>query len=263
MVSIDQIGTQIELKEPPQRIISLVPSQTDLLHYLGLEQEVVGITKFCVHPEEWFRTKTRIGGTKKVKHELIHSLKPDLIIGNKEENTREDIERLKQEFPVWVSDILTIADALKMIEEVGKITGKIAPAQNLVSDIRKEITEIKATDRSLRVAYLIWKEPLMAVGADTYIHDFLESTGFTNALGHLSRYPEIQLEDLKALDLDAVLLSSEPYPFKNKHKSIFTDVVPIEHVHIVDGEAFSWYGHRMLKGIQYARALHRSLHIHS
>ena len=102
---IDQTGQIVFIKDGPQRIISLVPSQTELLADLGLDQEVIGITKFCVHPNHWLKTKTRVGGTKQLDIELIRSLKPDLIIGNKEENVREQVEELRTEFPTWISDV--------------------------------------------------------------------------------------------------------------------------------------------------------------
>src|ERR1700741_3198050 len=107
---IDQTGRKISIPQIPQRIISLVPSQTELLFDLGLDKEVVGITKFCVHPPEWFQTKTRVGGTKQLKIDLIKQLQPDLIIANKEENVKEQIEELEKHFPVWISDVNNLED---------------------------------------------------------------------------------------------------------------------------------------------------------
>ncbi len=111
----DQTGREVSIPSHPQRIISLVPSQTELLFDLGLEEQVAGITKFCVHPEKWFRSKTRIGGTKNIKSALIHQLQPDLIIANKEENVKEQVEELAAHYPVWVSDIHDLQSALDMI----------------------------------------------------------------------------------------------------------------------------------------------------
>src|SRR5689334_18071707 len=121
----DQIGRTISLNKTPRRIISLVPSQTELLYDLGLSDEVVGITKFCVHPEEWFRNKPRVGGTKQLNMDIIHHLQPDLVIANKEENVREQVEELASHYPVWVSDINNPDDAYWMMKELGSITGKI------------------------------------------------------------------------------------------------------------------------------------------
>ena len=125
MLIADQMHRKIHLPRfPLRRIISLVPSQTELLYDLGLEEEVVGITKFCVHPPEWFQSKARVGGTKTIHFEKIKALQPDLIIGNKEENEREQIEALAECFPVWMSDIATLEDALDMMLRVGALVDR-------------------------------------------------------------------------------------------------------------------------------------------
>lgn len=123
-VYTDQLGRKIELNYIPKRIISVVPSQTELLHSLGMEEEVIGITKFCVHPQQWFRIKIRIGGTKQLDIGKIKNLQPDLIIANKEENTRDQIEKLAIHFPVWISDVNTLEDALSMIYSIGNMLDK-------------------------------------------------------------------------------------------------------------------------------------------
>src|SRR4051812_11307667 len=117
----DQMGNAVELEGPPSRIVSLVPSQTELLFYLGLDKEVAGITKFCIHPAEMFHSKPRVGGTKKYDFEKIRQLAPDLIIGNKEENEQKQVEELQKLYPVWMSDIRNLADALQMIRSVGEL----------------------------------------------------------------------------------------------------------------------------------------------
>src|SRR5438105_265149 len=122
-VFTDQLGNQLHIDQHPRRIVSLVPSQTELLFDLGLQEEVIGITKFCVHPYHWHQTKTRVGGTKDIKLEVIDQLKPDLVIANKEENTREQITSLQSLYPVWISDVNTLQDALEMIRSIGEITG--------------------------------------------------------------------------------------------------------------------------------------------
>ncbi|HET6996848.1 MAG TPA: helical backbone metal receptor, partial [Chitinophagaceae bacterium] len=132
----DQTGRKITLDKIPQRIISLVPSQTELLYSLGLNEQVVGITKFCVHPEEWFHSKTRIGGTKELKPDIIHQLKPDLIITNKEENVREQVEELAELYPLWVSDVNDVSSAFEMINQVGLMTGRQEEAAKLVAAIQ-------------------------------------------------------------------------------------------------------------------------------
>lgn len=263
---IDQMGKACFLAFPPKRIISLVPSQTELLHYLGLDTEVIGITKFCVHPDIWFRNKTRIGGTKKVNFEKIEALQPQLIIGNKEENQKEQIEWLSQRYPVWMSDITTIADAFEMIEMVGTLTGKPEEAGHLVADLRAkfsffhEKTKLERKERGRkRAAYFIWKSPYMVAAKRTFIHEMMELAGFENIFGDQERYPEISLEQLSDKAPELILLSSEPYPFQEKHFNVFKEACPNAQVLIVDGELFSWYGSRLLDSIGYFEALHTQI----
>jgi ABC-type Fe3+-hydroxamate transport system substrate-binding protein len=242
----DQIGRALKIKETPKRIISLVPSQTELLASLGLENEVIGITKFCVHPNNWFRNKTRVGGTKQIKLDLIHSLQPDLIIANKEENTKEQIEALANDFPVWVSDVNDLESAFEMIAKVGEITGRSDPAADLIGRIKTNFEKLNTpANNPLKAAYFIWPKPYMVSGGDTFISKMMEIAGFQNIFQSENRYPEINLDHLKGLEPDCILLSSEPYPFKEKHVNAFKEEFPHAKVLIVDGEYFSWYGSRL------------------
>lgn len=244
----------------PERIISLVPSQTELLYDLGLDSEVVGITKFCVHPEEWFRAKTRVGGTKTLHIDQIKALHPDLIIANKEENVREQIEALQAFTQVYVSDILHISDALQMIRTVGALTGKSEAAVKMAEAISIRFDELKKISSvPKQVAYLIWKDPFMAVGKDTFIHDMLEVSGWNNVFEDRSRYPETTVEDIRRRNPELVLLSSEPYPFGEKHLAELQAVLPASRLLLVDGEMFSWYGSRMLKAADYIEKIIRSM----
>ena len=260
----DQLNRLMEITAFPRRIISLVPSQTELLFDLGLEEEVIGITKFCIHPEQWFRNKTRIGGTKNVKIELVSSLQPDLIIANKEENTRQQIEALEKIAPVWASDIETIEDAFAMIESIGDITGKKAEAGALVMQIKKSFIDFaaqrkKSGTKMYRTAYLIWKDPYMAAGGDTFIHHLLQLAGFENVLGNLPRYPEISIAELKANNTELLLLSSEPYPFQQIHIDELQAALPDTQILLADGEIFSWYGSRMQYATTYLSGLLKQL----
>jgi ABC-type Fe3+-hydroxamate transport system substrate-binding protein len=229
----------------PQRIISLVPSQTELLADLQLDDRVVGITKFCVHPGHWFRTKTRIGGTKQLKMDTIHQLKPDLIIANKEENVKEQVEELAQHYPVWVSDVNTLEDAYDMIMHIGKLTGTEERANKITDEIIKSFSELQRLNDQPRTAYLIWKDPYMTAGADTFIHSMLDAAGFNNIFSHLNRYPEVTIEQLQTARCELLLLSSEPFPFKQKHIEELQDYLPTTRILLVDGEMFSWYGSRL------------------
>ena len=238
----DQTGRTILLESIPQRIISLVPSQTELLFDLGLDEQVIGITKFCVHPPEWFYTKTRAGGTKKLHIDTIHQLQPDLIIANKEENVKEQIEECAKNYPVWVSDVNNLADAYEMIEQIGLMTGKIEKAGSLIARIKTNFSQLPTNDSRLKAAYLIWNDPYMTVGSDTFIHSMLEAAGFENAFKTQKRYPEITIEELQIADCQLLLLSSEPYPFKQKHIDELQPLLPHIKIVLVDGEMFSWYG---------------------
>ena len=248
----DQLNRTISLPHPPKRIISLVPSQTELLVDLGLEDRIVGVTKFCVHPAGFRKKKTIVGGTKNYRFDVIDSLHPDLIIGNKEENDQEGIEKLVSKYPVWISDILTVEDSLKMILEFGKITDTQVKAEEIVNQLKMDLSAplpFKGT-----AVYLIWNDPIMVAGQDTFINEMLSIAGFKNLI-RTSRYPEVTSEDLQALKPDYLLLSSEPFPFIEKHLSFFKTLLPNAKVRKVEGELFSWYGTRLLKSLPYFKFL--------
>lgn len=245
-------GEKIQKKY--QQIVSVVPSQTELLFDLGLNEEVIGITKFCVHPDEWFRKKTRVGGTKQLNIERIRSLQPDIVLANKEENLREEIEAIAAFTDVYVSDIEDLGDALQMIGEIGTFTGKIEEAELLGQQIENSFQLINY-HTSKRAAYFIWKDPYMTVGGDTFIHDMMLHAGFENVFANEKRYPEISIEKLKALEPDIILLSSEPYPFKQKHIDELQVHIPAAKILLADGEMFSWYGSRLLKAPAYFKTL--------
>ena len=238
----------------PLRIVSLVPSQTELLFELGLGERVVGITKFCIHPKTWFESNPRVGGTKHLDFGKIAALKPDLIIGNKEENSKEDIEALEKEYSVWMSDIYTFEDALEMIFEVSGFTNseekgiEILRAISKAKDAFNEPTDLK------KVVYFIWNDPYMVVGKNTFIDDMLYHAGYVNVVME-NRYLELSIENLKALDPEVVLLSSEPFPFKKKHVDALKKHLPEAEIKIVDGEMFSWYGSKLTKAFPYFASL--------
>ncbi len=242
------------------RIVSLVPSLTEYLHALGLDEEVVGITKFCVHPEAWFRTKERVGGTKDFKVGKILDLHPDLVIANKEENVKDGIEELRKHCEVLVTEISTVEDAFYEMETIGKRTGKEKEARGIISAIQEKRALLQVTKESetLKVLYLIWRNPYMAAGSDTYINVMLEEAGFMNVIRD-TRYPEIKEEDWKGLNPSFIFLSSEPYPFKEKHLAEIRNFCPGARVGLVDGELFSWYGIRMLYAYDYFRNLREHL----
>lgn len=247
----------------PKRIISLVPSQTELLHYLGLDQETIGITKFCVHPETWFHSKTRIGGTKTINRLLIDQLQPDLIIANKEENVKEQIEALANDHPVWLTDISNLGDALSMINDIGNLTAKQKEATSLIKEIKQGFdylgSQLQTTNYQLPTCYLIWRNPYITVGGDTFINDMLTRCGFENIFAHNTRYPEITLNQLQTANCQLLLLSSEPYPFKQKHLDELQSHLPDTRIILVDGELFSWYGSRLLYATDHFKNLISSI----
>jgi len=235
------------------KVISLVPSITETLLDLGLtSDEIIGRTKFCIHPKELVKDVEIIGGTKNLNLEKIKSLKPDLIIANKEENVKEQVEELMNDFKVLVTNVETLEDNYYLIKQLGHLFGKEDKAQffNLKS---YEAFDIPKPENKLKVAYLIWKDPYMTVGGDTFISKILEELGFENQFKSQKRYPEVKLEDLREANL--IFLSSEPFPFKEKHIADIQNICVDQKIMIVDGEAFSWYGSHLAKCGEYYREL--------
>lgn len=255
-VFTDQMQRKVEVNVPPQRIVSLVPSQTELLHELNLGNRVVGITKFCIHPQSWFQSKPRVGGTKNVHFDRVAELQPDLIIGNKEENEQSQIEALAKQYPVWMSDITDLRSALQMIKALGAVTGTTAAALALADEIALRFKQLSQPVQPLSAAYFIWRGPYMVAGANTFINTMLLLAGFSNVFANTpSRYPEVNEAQLQAANPAVILLSSEPYPFNDKHIAELQQLCPNAQIQLVDGELFSWYGSRLLHTPAYLRQL--------
>lgn len=248
----------------PLKIISLVPSQTELLHYLGLSKNVIGITKFCVHPASWYKNKTRVGGTKNLNFNQIKSLNPNLIIANKEENVKEQVQELQKLFNVLVTDVNNLQDAFNMISEIGYITNTNKKAENLVNSITENFIKLHTQQSKLKsksVCYLIWKDPYMTIGGDKFISSIIKEMGLINIFENKLRYPETSLEEIQLLNPDYIFLSSEPYPFKEKHKIEILNKNPqiASKIIMEDGEMFSWYGSRLLYAANYLNELLQKL----
>ena len=237
------------MPNPYNRIISLVPSLTELIIDLGLEQQLIGRTRFCEHPRPVIEDIPIIGGTKNPRIDKILDLNPDFIIANKEENREQDIQLLQEDHPVEVTDIATIEDALLAIHRLGKKLGVAGKAETLIKEINARLDQ-RPDEKTLRTAYFIWKEPWMTIGGDTYINDVLSHWKLDNVFGHQSRYPKIALDELSAYNPELILLSSEPYPFKEKHLPQVQQACPDARVLLVEGEWFSWYGSRMLTAFE-------------
>lgn len=241
------------------KIVSLVPSITEALFDLGLtENEVIGRTKFCIHPQEKIKNVSVIGGTKNINIEKIKALQPDLIIANKEENVKEQVEALMEDYKVMVTNIDTIEDNYYLLKNLGKLFGKEEKAQLYNLKIYDVLNQAKL-DSPVKAAYLIWKNPYMTIGSDTFIHRILSEIGFQNIFKDKTRYPQITTEDLA--DADIIMLSSEPFPFKEKHIEELKVFYPDKKIMIVDGEAFSWYGTHIAKCEQYFKELLAEIHL--
>lgn len=259
----DMLGRDLHLDATPRRIVSLVPSQTELLYELGLEDRIVGITKFCVHPFHFKSVKKVVGGTKNVRIEKVAALSPDLIVCNKEENTEEMVEALSAIAPVWVSDVASLDDNYRLIQAFGVLFNCRVEAQKWEDKIRFAAADFavfmgKVPDR--KAAYFIWKEPWMAAGGGTFIHDMMTLNRFTNIYSERERYPEVIVPRIRLEgDPELVLLSSEPYPFKDEDAFEIGRRTHHAKTIFVDGEMFSWYGSRPLRAFAYFRQLQERL----
>lgn len=257
----DQLDNLHQFETSPKRIVSLVPSQTELLYDLGLEDAIVGITKFCVHPIHLKKTKRIIGGTKIVDFTKIKELNPDVIIANKEENTKAIVEELSQICPVIVTDIKSVEDNIKMIDDFGQLFNKQEEAKQWISKISIAYLDFQffMVDKPIKkVLYYIWAKPYMVAGEETFIDAMLKLNNFQNACNK-PRYPEIQVNELKQWDVDLILLSSEPYPFNQSHEVEIGEFASNVQFIQVDGECFSWYGSRILKAFDYFKTIHEKL----
>jgi ABC-type Fe3+-hydroxamate transport system substrate-binding protein len=237
----DQTGNWISLEQPPKRIVSLVPSISELLVNLDLEEELIGVTRFCTHPSQLRREKVVIGGTKDPDLKKIIGLQPDLIIANKEENVKDHVEFLRSQVPVYLSDVNCISDNLNLIYDLGRLLNRSKKAQEICKKTRLRFDSIKGLTQG-SVLYVIWQDPIMVAGQNTIIDSVLNHCGFTN-LVDTDRYPEIRESTIKNLSPDYIFLSSEPYPFKEKNQALWQEKFPDSKILLVDGRAFSWYGY--------------------
>jgi ABC-type Fe3+-hydroxamate transport system substrate-binding protein len=259
-IFIDNLVRSVYVPNTPKRIVCLVPSITELLYSLQLEERVIGITKFCVHPVAWKKEKTIIGGTKNIQIEKIRQLQPDLIIASKEENIKEQVDALQTIAPVYTTDVVDFDSALAMIKQIGAITRTTKQAKAIEKRIVRNWEHLTPLTKRNNTLYLIWNKPYMTVGNDTYIHSILRKAGFSNILNDKTRYPELDEVGIKNLNPNIVLLSSEPYPFKATHIAEIKSILPKAVVKLVDGEYFSWYGARMLHAPEHIQELINEVH---
>ncbi|SFU33222.1 substrate-binding protein [Pustulibacterium marinum] len=245
----DAVGNKLSFNKVPSRIVSLVPSQTELLVDLGLADSIVGVTKFCIHPANIRKNKTVVGGTKQVNFEKIIALQPDVILCNKEENTAEMVAELQQIAPVHVSEVASISEAQLLFKQYGILFDKVFQADKLLAQINSKIEKLKTisdSEKPKSALYFIWKDPWMVAGNDTYINEMMQLLGYQNVIQE-NRYPQIVLDAFQTNPPECILLSSEPYPFQKKHVQQLTEFFKDSKIELIDGELFSWFGTRLIK----------------
>jgi ABC-type Fe3+-hydroxamate transport system substrate-binding protein len=257
---VDASGVAVDLRRPPRRLVSLVPSITETLCALGLADVLVGITVYCVEPREAVRAKTRIGGEKNPDLEKIRGLEPDLVIANVEENLRDHVETLRSwSIPVWVTYPRTVAEGIQLIADLGWMTGTDARASELVRQIEplyERVVRTTARRAPVAVFYPIWRGPYMTINRDTYIHDMLRVCGGRNVFAdRAERYPTVTLDEVAAERPAVILLPDEPFRFRRAHVADFAPFAGVpavrdERIHLVDGKPFSWHGPRIADALR-------------
>jgi iron complex transport system substrate-binding protein len=256
----DALGVELALERPARRVVSLVPSITETLFDLGAGAILRGCTRFCIHPKDGVAGVPKVGGTKDPDLAGILALAPDLVLANREENRESDVAELRKSVPVHVSYPRDLPGLLAFLEELGALVGLAEAARAAISRIESAQRAFIPPARPPRVAYLLWREPWMAAGADTFIDGMLAACGFQNALGHEARYPVTELQALRGA-VDALLLSSEPFPFGERHRPECAAATGLDlsRVQLVSGEAFSWFGTRTASAFAEAARVHQLL----
>lgn len=265
MSYVDALGRTLEVKSPPRRIVSLVPSLTEALFVLGVGEAVVGVSDFCVEPREAVAAKTKVGGTKALDVARVLSLRPDLVVASAEENRREDIRALVQAgLPVFVTLPTTVAGAIDLLEQLAGMTGAVEAGARVVAEARETLAGVEAANEGrqpVRTFCPIWRNPWMTIGPDTYMHDFVTVCGGDNVFGlRHERYPRVQLSEMAERDPEVVLLPDEPYRFEFKHVSeisAFREVSAVRdgRIYLLEGKHLCWYGPRIAGSLRYVSGL--------
>lgn len=244
------------------RLVSLCPSLTELLHDLGAADQVVGRTKFCIHPAPWVDGIEKVGGTKNPKIARIVALAPDLVFMNEEENRAEDAGALRQAgIAVHSSMPRTAAATAEMVRSIAHAIARPEAGERIASDIERRAARVQGAARLLPTvsyAYLIWRDPWMTVSDDTFVSAMLALAGGRNVFGASGdRYPVITPAALRDAAPDVTFLSSEPFPFTERHIAELMQLTGMgaDRFALADGELLSWHGSRTPAGIDYAEAL--------
>jgi len=253
----DQIERTIEITKPPERILSLVPSITELLLELGLERKMAGRTRFCIHPADKVRSIPVIGGVMGLNQHEIEKISPDLILAAKEENAKNEILNLSRRYPVWVSDVHDLEGALEMIGSIGKLCNREEQARNMVDRIKQAFDGLKHIPAGvIRAVYLVWNDPLYTINHTTFIHDMLSRCGIENVFADKKEaYPIISEKEIRERKPDFIFLPSEPYHFKETHQQKYAEAFPQAEIKRVDGEYFTWYGSHLIQAPSYFKQL--------
>lgn len=257
---VDASGKTLTLSAPPRRIVSLIPSTTELLCDLGLADALVGVTVYCSEPRDIVRTRTKVGGEKDPDLAAIRALAPDLVIANVEENVREHVETLRGwGLPVWVTYPRTVAEGLAMIRDLGEVTGTQARAQAMLAELQPLYESVSAQTAArppVDVFYAIWRNPYMTVNRDTYISDLLRVCGARNVFADRSeRYPALTLDEVASRRPAVIVLPDEPFRFRRAHLADFAGYPEVPavrdgRIHLVDGKPFSWHGARVAQALR-------------
>jgi ABC-type Fe3+-hydroxamate transport system substrate-binding protein len=251
----------------PCRIVSLVPSVTESLFALGLGPRVVGVTDWCVHPADGVAGLPKLGGTKDPDVTAIAALAPDLVIANREENTRRVVERLRTAgITVWVTYPRTVREGARLLRELAALGAPGDALEQVVVPVEQAVAAAEAArpERGVRVFCAIWRDPWMSVGADTYIHDMVELSGGANVFAKHAgrRYPRVTLAEIEAAAPEVILLPDEPFAFGAADVAelarLDTPAGGAGRIHCIDGTLLSWYGPRIRPALGALRRLLQS-----
>lgn len=254
IIVTDDLGREVSIPFPPKRIISTVPSTTEFLFDLGVGNRVISRTRYCRYPKTKIEKLPNIGGPKDLHLDKIKLLDPDLILANEEENSKNQIETLMKEFPVYVSKVRNLEQALQNILSVGRIINAETRSFEIANSIRLKLLTLPKNPQPIKCLYLIWNDPYMSVSKDTFINSILEICGFSNVIENVLRYPKLSVEEIQFLNPDLVLLSSEPFPFAQVHINQIQKILPHARIELVDGEMFSWHESHLESAGTYLKA---------
>jgi ABC-type Fe3+-hydroxamate transport system substrate-binding protein len=262
---VDAFGRSLTVRQRPERIVSLVPSLTEALFAFGLEQEIVGVTRFCVEPRRGVAGKAKVGGTKALDVAKIKALKPDLVVASAEENSPADVAQLIDHgCPVFVTLATSVEGAIQLLRQLATITDTTAAAGPIIQEAKEALASMVAAgigQERVRVFCPIWRNPYMTCGSATYTGDLINSCGGRNVFGERQeRYPHLELAEMAVLDPQVILLPSEPYRFTERHKAdfgAFAEVTAVKngHIFLVDGRTVTWYGPRIARSLSEVKRL--------